>query len=166
MSLEGDFSKLEDLTRKLKGVELLQVAGVVVPMLKDQLLDLYQKSFATQQGPIGGPWSDSPNKMVLTGELSNPEIDHSAGSSPSVRLVAPAHYARFHQGGWKTGGERMRIAVATDIRTRKEIKRSARVGGKQAGPARPVLPSKTTAGEWDEPLRETINSGVREYFEQ
>lgn len=161
MGLEGDFEKLAALGRKLSGVERAAVGEAIAPVLEGQLIDLYQQSFSKQQGPIGGAWAESPNSMFLTGELANPEVRATAREAV---VGAPAYYARFHQGGWQTGGERVRMAVATNIRTRKEIKRKARVGGTNAGPARPILPSKNTAGEWDASLRKTIDTGVRDYF--
>lgn len=157
MSLEGDFDKLAALGKKLTQ----EATKAIMPALETQALDLYQKSFSQQQGPIGGPWPESPNSMYVTGELANPEI---SVSDKQLEVKAPPHYARFHQGGWETGGQRVKIAVSSNIRTRKEKKRTVRIGGTQAGPARPVLPTNSTAGEWDAPLKTTIDEGVRKFF--
>lgn len=157
MSLEGDFAKLAQLGARLAR----DTVAAVMPTLESVAVDLYQKSFAQQQGPIGGPWAESPNSMFVSGELANPEVDI---SEKSLSIKAPPYYGRFHQGGWRVGGERVRMAVSTNIKTRKEKKKKVRIGGKDAGPARPILPTNTTAGEWDEPLRTTLDKGVRRFL--
>jgi hypothetical protein len=161
MSLEGDFGKLGALGKKLDAAARDEFDKALKQPLESVAQDLYLKSFAQQQGPIGGAWPESPNSMFVSGELANPEIEFDG-----KRLVVSSspYYARFHQGGWEVGGERVRMAVASNIRTRKEIKKKVRIGGRKAGPARPVLPTNSTAGTWDSPLRETIETAVRRHF--
>ncbi len=163
MSLEGDFDKLEALGRKLSAVEKNEYAKFLKAPLESEATNLYQSSFSKQQGPIGGAWPESPNSMFLSGELANPEIEF---DGKALHVSSTPFYARFHQGGWETGGERVRMAVATSIKTRKEIKKKVRIGGRKAGPARPVLPTNTTAGTWEGPLQEVIDKAVTEYFEK
>jgi hypothetical protein len=161
MSLEGDFGKLEALGRKLDSVARDEFAKVLKQPLESTAEGLYQQSFAQQQGPIGGAWAESPNSMFLSGALANPEIEF---DGKQLVVSSSPYYARFHQGGWQVGGERVRIAVSTNIKTRKVKKKTARIGGRDAGPARPILPSKNDAGTWDAPLRETIDENVRRHF--
>jgi hypothetical protein len=161
VSLEGDFSKLEALGRKLNAAARDEFAKSLKQPLESTAQDLYHKSFAEQQGPVGGAWPESPNAMFLTGALANPEIEF---DGKQLVVSSSPYYARFHQGGWQTGGERVKIAVSTNIKTRKVKKKTARIGGKAAGPARPILPTSNTAGTWDSPLRETIDSNVRRHF--
>ena len=159
MSLEGDFDKLGALIEKLGGAK--DLAPMAAQSLKSVATDEYHRDFAEQRGPLGDAWSASPHSMYLSGDLSQPTV---SVSGTNLEVQAGAYYARFHQAGWSVGGVREKFAFSTNIKTRKTVYKTARIGGTQAGPARPVLPTSGSAGVWEAPLQKTIEKVVEKFF--
>ena len=158
MSLTGDTARLEQLAARLGATtEAVQKAAADIGKV---VFDEYQKDFAGQHGPGGESWPESPHSMMLTGALASPE---ETVSGLSVKIKAE-YYGRFHQGGWQVGGERVKMAVSSDIKTRKEKKKTVRIGGRNAGPARPILPKGSDLGNWEPPIEAAARKAVDEHF--
>lgn len=165
MGLTGDTAKLEALAQSLKKASSTDFMRTKFgDELKAAAFDEYQESFSSQRAPFGDGWPQSPHHMVLTGALSNPAVQF---KGTELEVHAGSYVSIFHQAGWQTGGERVAVKGSTkrDDKGRFSTeRRTIRVGGTQAGPARPMLPTKNSAGLWEKPLQSVIDKAVTEFF--
>src|SRR5262245_9465811 len=103
----------------------------------------YRQDFAAQRGPTGEPWAPTLAGghpiLVDSGALAQSTVSISGAK---VELDVGEYYGRFHQGGWKTGQEKVKVGTGKfretvtydkhgeeTIRIR-ESKRTVRVGGR------------------------------------
>lgn len=152
MGVSGDFGALSRLVDRLGATE--DEVERIVDDLRGDVTDLYQESFAAQRSPMGDAWERTQSggpALFQTGALANPAVSVVGNK---VKAKVTPYYGVFHQGGWKTGGERAKT----------KSRKTARVGGRQAGPARPILPPNGEAGTWESPLETSIDKALTKHL--
>jgi hypothetical protein len=168
-TITGDFGRLQKLEQGLKRLpqEVLPKAGDAAG---DASKKEYLEGFAAARSPMGAPWAptlDGGPTLFESGALAQPSV---SVSSTKVQLQAGEYYGIFHQGGWQVGGERVTVKEKGGARDRHGRftgkKKTIRVGGRDAGPARPILPPPGELGLWEEPIRTAVDQRVGEVLEK
>lgn len=162
MGVEGDFGRLAKLTGACTGVP--KAIDLTAKELAEVVDREYQAGFRRQASPYGDAWAETVGGgkiLFKSGALANPTVKV---TGRTLKLRVGAYYGIFHQGGWETGGEMVKFATSTNIKTRKTKFKKKRVGGKGAGPARPIVPAAGEAALWDRSMRAATERIVAEHF--
>lgn len=183
--ITGDFGALQNMAKQFNAL-LDDIFPKVQRAARDEAFDQYQLGFAQQRAPGGDRWApkkfgDGPT-LYKSGALSQGDVQIKAGGEVTVK--AGAYYGTFHQSGWQTGGERVRVLVSESaqqfsrarkrvikfggqkqtiveiVSFRKKKFKRVREGGKDTGPARPVLPKSGEAMLWGPPIEKAMQDAM------